>query len=133
MKKIQLEWNVFRHEFNTKEIVKYNVFDHPGFMNDVLKIRKDKETFADQLRREAQYYFWSKCEHEVVIASWPVYISKDEYTRITKELTSVENRDKAFRVVNICPTVGSKIDVYEQLMLNWDKFVEYTWNALYGG
>ena len=125
-----LEWNVFRHDINNKKIVKYNVFDHSSFLASVKKLRMDKNTFSEQLRREAQYYFWSKSEHEVVIASWPVYISMDEYERITKELTAIENRDRGFRVVNVCPTVGSKIDIYEQLMLNWDNFVEYVWNYL---
>ena len=128
-----LEWNVFRYDCNTKKIVTYNVFNHSSFLANVQKLRKDKDTFSEQLRREVQYYFWSKSEHEIVIASWPVYISKDEYERITKELTAIENRDRGFRVVNVSPTVGSKIDIYEQLMLNWDNFVEYTWNTLYGG
>lgn len=128
-----LEWNVFRYDCNTKKIVTYNVFNHSSFLANVKKLRKDKDTFSEQLRREVQYYFWSKSEHEIVIASWPVYISKDEYERITKELTAIENRDRGFRVVNVSPTVGSKIDIYEQLMLNWDNFVEYTWNTLYGG
>lgn len=127
-----LEWNVFRHDINSKKIVKYNVFDHSSFLASVKKLRMDKDTFSEQLRREAQYYFWSKCEHEVIITSWPAYISKEEYERITKEVTSIESRDKIFRVVNIVPTVGSKIDIYEQLMLNWNNFVEYTWNKLFG-
>ena len=131
-KKINLEWNVFRHDFNGKKIVTYNVFEHSSFLASVKKLRKDKETFSEQLRREAQYYFWSKCEHEVIITSWPAYISKEEYDRITREITSIENKDKVIRIVNIAPTVGSKIDIYEQLMLNWNKFVEYTWNTLFG-
>ena len=127
-----LEWNVFRHDINNKKIVKYNVFDHSSFLASVKKLRKDKDTFSEQLRREAQYYFWSKSEHEIIITSWPAYISKEEYERITKEVTSIESRDRIFRVVNIVPTIGSKIDIYEQLMLNWDNFVEYTWNKLFG-
>lgn len=131
-KKINLEWYVFLHEINSKEIIKYNVFKHSGFLNNVLKIsRDDKTVFAEKLRREAQYYFWSKCEMEVIITSWPAYIDKDEYERITKEVTSIVNNDRVFRVVNISPTVGSKIDVYEQLMLNWDVFVDYTYNKLF--
>jgi hypothetical protein len=125
-----LEWNVFRHDINNKKIVKYNVFDHSSFLASVKKLRMDKDTFSEQLRREAQYYFWSKSEHEVIITSWPAYISKEEYERITKEVTSIESRDRIFRVVNIVPTIGDKIDIYEQLMLNWDYFVDYVWNTL---
>lgn len=48
-----------------------------------------------------KYYFWSKCEWEIII----------------------------------CPWVGKaddiKIDVYDQLMLNWDKFVDYVWSEVH--
>lgn len=127
-----LVWNVYRYDFNARKIETYNVFNHGGFYNDVMKIpRKDKVEFADKLRREAQYYFWSKCEMEVVITSWPPYIDENEYKRISKEREEhIENRGNEPRVLNICPTVGSKIDIYDQLMLNWDYFVDYVWNTL---
>lgn len=130
-KQINLEWNVFRHDFNAKKIVKYNVFEHSSFMKNVLKLPKDKSAFEEQLRKDAMYYFWSKCEMEVIITSWPAYIDSKEYERITKENeTRLIERGEPARVLNIAPTVGSKIDIYEQLMLNWSQFVEYTWNAL---
>ena len=31
------------------------------------------------------YYFWSKCEHEVVISSFPIHIKKEEFNRLTEE------------------------------------------------
>ena len=127
-----LEWNVFRYDFNARKIETYNVFNHGSFYNDVMKIpRKNKLEFAEKLRREAQYYFWSKCEMEIVMTSWPPYIDESEYQRLTKERNEhIEKRGDAPRVLNVCTTVGSKIDIYEQLMLNWDMFVEYTWNTL---
>ena len=127
-----LVWNVFRYNINARIIERYNVFNHSGFYTYVLKIdRKDKTAFAEQLKREAMYYFWSKCEMEVVITSWPPYIDANEYDRLTKENNeNIDKRGESARVLNICPTVGEKIDIYEQLMLNWDMFVEYTWNTL---
>ena len=127
-----LVWNVFRYDVNAHKIETYNVFNHGSFYTYVLKIdRKDKVTFAEQLKREAMYYFWSKCEMEVVITSWPPYIDENEYQRLTKERNEhIEKHGDIPRVLNVCPTVGSKIDIYEQLMLNWDMFVEYTWNTL---
>ena len=44
------------------------------------------------------YYYWAKCEWEVIVSDWP---------------TSGK--------------VEAKIDVYNQVMLNWDKFADYTW------
>ena len=127
-----LEWNVFRYDFNARKIETYNVFNHGSFYNDVMKIpRKNKLEFAEKLRREAQYYFWSKCEMEIVVTSWPPYIDEEEYNRLTKERNEhIAKRGDTPRVLNVCTTVGSKIDIYEQLMLNWDMFVEYTWNTL---
>jgi hypothetical protein len=130
-KHIQLEWNVFHHNVNAKKIERYNVFNHSSFYNSVIKIAKNKETFSEDLRKEVMYYFWAKCEMEVVITSWPPYIDAKEYERLTKENnTWIEQRGEPARCLNVCMTVGEKIDIYEQLMLNWDKFVEYTWNTL---
>lgn len=126
-----LEWNVFRYNINARKIEKYNVFSHGGFLKELAKFPKDRTIFEDRLRREAQYYFWSKCEMEVVITSWPPYIDTEEYQRLTKENNEhIAKRGEPPRVLNVCPTVGEKIDIYEQLILNWDMFVEYTWNTL---
>jgi hypothetical protein len=128
---VNLNWNVFRYNINAKKIEPYNVFTHGSFLKDVLNLPKDKYEFKEQLRRHVQYYFWSKCEMEVVITSWPVYINHDEYKRIEQEGLERTSQSKPIYCLNIAPTVGSKIDIYEQLMLNWDMFVEYTWNTLY--
>ena len=64
----------------------------------LLKCDLTKEVFSDQLKHILQYYFWGKCE-------WEIVLNHDNGT----------NSDR-------------KIDVYEQVMLNWDKFVEYCWS-----
>lgn len=126
--KKNLEWYVYRENINAKSIEKYNVFSHGGFYDCVKKLPRDYETFKEQLKREAMYYFWSKCEMEVVVTSWPLYIDAEEYQRITRENEErIEKRGEPARVLNISPTVGSKIDIYDQLMLNWDAFVDYTY------
>ena len=127
-----LVWNVFHENFNARKIEIYNVFNHSSFYNNVIKLsRKNKDEFAEQLKREAMYYFWSKCEMEVVITSWPPHIDAEEYKRLTQEYNEhIEKRGNEPRILNVRPTVGEKIDIYEQLMLNWDMFVEYTWNTL---
>ena len=59
-----------------------------------------KEDFAKQLRTEVMYYFWAKCEWEVLIKPW---------------VGSKGNEEK-------------KVDVCWQIMNNWDAFVDYVWN-----
>lgn len=96
-------WNVIYGNFNSREIETFNVFRHYGFAASCQKNAKkhndNKEAFAEQLRCDLMYYFWSKCEYEVIVSHWP---SKED------------DRDR-------------KIDIYDQVMLNWDIFLDYTW------
>ena len=125
-------WNVYREDCNRGAIVKYNIFDHGGFAQDVNKLLKEdisKDEFAEQLKRSLMYWFWCKSEHEVVISSWPVYIDKEELDRISTEYEEYNNKWGHYPYkINISPDVGKKIDIYSQVMMNWDQFVEYVWN-----
>ena len=97
-----LEWKVLVTGFNDKEIREYNVFDHFRFLDDckknARKNSKDYDKFCDQLRKDLMYYFWSKCEWEIVVTDWP----------------RGEN--------------SIKIDVWDQVRLNWDHFCDYVWS-----
>ena len=80
-----------------------NIFEHGSFREYVKKAARkvqSKEDFAMQLRREVMYYFWSKCEWEVLISPW------------------VGGNDDEER----------KVDVAWQILNNWDVFVDYTRN-----
>jgi len=67
------------------------------------------------------YYFWCKAEHEIVITSFPPYIDKKEFNRLSSE---------EFRVCSdVRLRCGEKIDIYEQIRMNWDVFVDYVWNS----
>ncbi len=98
-----LTWNVYAERRDTWKIEPFNVFDHWRFLDDcrknARKNAKDRAAFEEQLRRDLMYYFWSKCEWEIVLDHWP---HNDRY----KE---------------------KKVDVYDQVSLNWEKFLDYTW------
>ena len=83
----------------------YNVFNHWRFKEDCdsnwKKNKGNRDVFNETLRKDLLYYFWSKCEWEVVIQHWP---------------TSERCNDK-------------KIDVYEQIMMNWEIFADYVWKS----
>lgn len=99
-----LAWNVIYHNINGGRIETFNIFRHGGFVEDVEKALKKysaKEEFAERLRRILFYYFGSKTEWEVIISPW------------------CGGRD----VKDI------KIDVYRQVMNNWEVFLDYVWNA----
>lgn len=126
----KLEWNVFVEDFNRRDIVVYNIFQHGGFSDALQKIAKQrpsKEVFADLIRCQLSYYFWSKSEYEVIVTSWPAYISQEELCRLIEENESSKYPNKK---LNVCPEVGEKIDIYTQVMLNFKLFVDYTYKKL---
>ena len=96
---------MYWENYNKRSIEKINIFDHWGLMKDCDKAfkknRGDFEAFSKEVRGSLQYYFWSKCEYEII-------------------LTSLFVRDR-FKV--------EKIDIYDQVMLNWDVFINYVWNC----
>lgn len=104
VKKADMKWFVFAESVNRKEIYEMNVFDHGGFTADLekfLKKRPTREELSEELRHITMYYFWSKCEWEVLLTSW-VRGGHDDSPKL-------------------------KIDVYDQLKMNWDHFVDYVW------
>lgn len=98
-----MHWVVYIDNINTKRIETFDVFKHHGFAEDVRKAYKrhkdDFDAFSEDVRRSLAYYFWSRCEWEVILSAWP------PTNRISQR----------------------KIDVYEQVRNNWDVFIEYVW------
>ena len=118
-------WNVYGHDINGREIKTYNVFNHGSFGKDVEELLKEDlayDDFDETLNRLAQYYFWSGAECEVVITSWIPHIDNEELDRLNEER---EKRRSRCYHVNL--DVGKKIDYYDQLHLNWERFVQYVW------
>lgn len=119
-------------DFNAKEIKIINIFDHEGFKEDIknaLKKFDAKEKFAEDIRKSLAYYFWAKCEYEVVISSFPAHITKEELERLNKEFkNNTEKYGHEPYCMWISPAVGKKVDIYEQVKLNWDIFVDYVWS-----
>lgn len=96
-------WNVYYHNPNKDKIEIYNIFDHGNFnkyVKEILDKCKTKEELAQELEAELQYYFWSRTQWETVIGPW------------------CGSRN------NEC----IKIDIYDQVMLNFDIFVDYCWS-----
>lgn len=98
-----LTWKVYYEDFNGKRISTFNIFDNSRLIEDCIKNFKknaeDKEAFAKQLRQDLMYYYWSKCEWEILLTSW---LGRKNFH-------------------------DEKIDVFDQIYLNWDRFVDYVW------
>lgn len=95
-----MEWYVYYYDQNKELLVRWNIFDHIEFTEN-LKILRSKRyilnEFSSELQHIARYYFWSKYEYEIFIEPW--------------------NSDESV-----------KIDVFDQLMLNWNAFAQYCYD-----
>ena len=98
-----MEWNVYYYDINRKQITTFNIFRHGGFREDVYKLFEsfdDKQGFTEAIERILLYWFWCKSEYEVLIRAWCGGNGDEEV----------------------------KIDVCSQVMLNFDKFIDYVWS-----
>lgn len=139
----KLEWNVFYYDINRNKITTYNIFRHSRFNEYVEKTFencKTKEGFAEILRRELMYYFWSKAEWELVIE-----LDEDNHISLIPwcgcrnpeevkiDVTNDASFDwSGFAKKNIERQIyknEAKIDVYDQIEYVWDNFLEYVWNS----
>lgn len=129
-----MEWYVYRYDFNKREIVPFNVFHRADFKEDVEEIdikNISYKDFKNQLDRLTLYYFRSKCEYEIVITSWPPFITKEDAYKMMNQFEKDSKRyEREPLVINANLEVGEKIDIYKQLHLNWDAFCDYVYNEL---
>lgn len=138
-------WNVYYGNFNKREIQTFNVFNHGAFYDSCVKAKKkfkeDREGFAEEVRSSLMYYFWSKCEWEIVLTHWPdgelYQLQQDTTLGTLRELFDYGDTYEWMRperevTIKVYPKdyvkQPLKIDVYEQVMNNWDIFIEYLWN-----
>ena len=98
-------YNVWIWDFNSDSLESYDVI--PRFVESIKRyikpknLPKTKEALNEILESDARYYFWSKCEYEMIIHGWP------------------EQKN------------DQKVDVYQQLKLNWPIFLDFFWEQVY--
>ena len=111
MEKYNLSWKVFYHNFNARRIEEYNVLND-GFVNGLMeRLPKKKsevtyEVFKENLRSELMYKYWFKYEWKVVLS----------------EFSPRKNGEEE-----------RKVDIYQQVMLNFEIFCKYAYDNLFGG
>lgn len=100
---MELIWNVYIENINKRCIEIHNIFNHYMFMQDLREIyselKDDKENFLYRVKRSLMYYYWSKCEWEIILSDWP---PSEHFNEM-------------------------KISAYDQVMNNWHIFSEYIW------
>lgn len=101
VKNVNLKWNVLHEDFNTRKIEPYNILGY-SFAETLAKdIRKykieNREQLKDHLKKEFMYHYWSKAEFEIVVGG----------------------------VFSKCPDDYNKIDIWDQILLNFDNIIDY--------
>ena len=91
------------------------------------KYSKHMEEFEDGcLRKVCAYYFWSKSEYEIVLTSWPPYMDVEVIDKLKQEVDEHDSKlSWKQQRINVPLEVSMKIDIYEQLLLNWNAFKNY--------
>lgn len=93
---------------NADKIKIVNIFDFHTVQDFIKRQKKVKpiptrEQFAESLRREIMYHFWSRSEFEIVISAWCGGKAEE------------------------------KVDIYGQLNNNWELFVDLAYKEMLKG
>lgn len=135
-----LSWLVKYFDCNAQVIKDYDILKSRE--DDIKKIKKKcatKEEFAELLKREMMYRFWSKCEWELVIAQeedgsiwltpWVGCRNPEDVKINVADDNSFDWRGFAEEHTNKQIYKNeAKVDVYDQLCYHWGDFVDYCWN-----
>ena len=131
----ELYWPVYYEDVNGRKIEVKNVFNLNWPMlaafyciNKCCKDESAFDFFSKMIAREIGYELWARCQYEVVITSWPVYITAEELESLKKEETEAKEKGHNFCRTSVDPDIGIKVDVAQQIMMNWDNFIAYLWN-----
>ncbi len=126
-----LSWNVWLEDTAKKTIIAYDVFKGGYWQEIINKLMHEsinKAEFAEKFKAKLKYQYWSRSEYEISLTSWPAYV---EVTRLEDLKKSVDFEKQQWGTqpdrVAVPLTVARKIDIYEQLLLNWDPFINYVW------
>lgn len=95
-------FNVIFYDWNNKKFIPYDIIPH---LVDHYKMAKQKpstfEEFKEFIKHESLYQWWSRCEYEIILQSWP-------------------NGD-----------LEKKIDIHWQVMMNIDLITEILIDEIY--
>ena len=101
---VDLEWNVFVPDINKRKIKVFNIFNYISYKQEIVELLNHRDDytlkeFREKVKLSTMYYYWCKCEWEILIAPWICDFDKESI----------------------------KIDVYKQLEINWNHYIKYLW------
>ena len=134
-----LSWLVTNFDCNAQSIKYYDVLQYrEDYIKQMKKKCTTKEEFAQKLKSEFLYHYWSRAEYELIIEQdeggriWlNPWVGCREPEKVRIDVTDREDYDwKGFAERYIDKRYGNdeKIDIWDQLEFVWDLFVDYCWN-----
>lgn len=136
-----LSWLVTNYDFNADKIKYYDILKYrEDFIKKLKKKCINKEEFAEKMRREMMYYYWSRAEYEVIIEiddDGRVWLSPwcgcREPEKVRIDVTDRDDFDwKSFAEKHIGSQIyknRAKIDIWDQLEWRWTEFIDYLWHT----
>ena len=135
----KLSWLVTYYDCNADKIKYYDIFKYrEDFVKKLKKKCANKEEFAEKMRREMMYYYWSRAEMETIIEldDGRIWISPwcgcREPENVRVDVTDRTDFDwKGFAEKHIGSQIyknKAKIDIWDQLEWRWDEFIDYVWS-----
>lgn len=134
-----LTWKVFEYDINAHEIKVADVFNSNWvFRADMYYDYKhcknengeeDFDKFAKAVLSNIMYYYWSKCEYEIIVSSWPSSLNEAELKALMSELEKQKAEYPDRRNYYVYPPLegAEKVDVATQIIMNWEPFISYVW------
>lgn len=135
-----LSWKVKNYCINSNKIWDYDVLEYRE--DQIKKIKKKcatKEEFAEAMRREMMWQYWSRCEYEVIIeidendriwlSPWVGCVNPESVKICVSDDDSFNWR--GFAALHIGRQIyknKAKVDVWDQILYEWPKFIDYVWN-----
>ena len=130
-----MHWFVMYYNSNAKQFQSYDVLKYKeDFIKKLKKKVTSREEFTEKMKFEMMYYFWSKCEWEVILSNINNRIIMSPWVGpedITLDVTDKED----FNWVDFFNKQSEhyvnknriKIDVWDQINYKFDEFIDYCW------
>jgi hypothetical protein len=116
-----LNYNNFNNQIEQYNVLPYfrNSWKSKSFQSHCVK---SKDELKNWIERTSKYRFWSRCEYEFLMASWPFGTKNmyDEVKEFFKTPQDLDNYSTRIDLDNIIIRDMSKIDIHEQIMMNID-------------
>lgn len=122
-----LTWKVI-YERNNK--IEWKDIFKGGYLERIAKELKDelgnRDEWEKHFKTKLMSIYWCRSEYEIIITSWPPFISRDNLDIMNTEAHNQSNKVR----VNALLDIAKKINVFDQLNANWEVFADYVWRSI---